>query len=364
MGDIVRMVRRGKFIGWYVRYKDADSRRRMRASHQPTQAQARRFLLEIEGRVARGLIGIPEPQEAPPTFAEVMERFLAEYSRARIKDLGRYREAARMSLQRVLPLLGNRAITKIALEDLVRAQIMLSQRYAPRTARLTLDFLGVLFNWAVRKNLITKNLIPGVEKPLADPSLEYLSREDAHRLIACSEAASQHSLAGRMRHVCLLFALHTGLRKGELLGLRWLDLDLESRRLSVMKSYKTTPKSGKPRHLRLPSLLIPLLGKWKRECPHTPGGLVFPVILRDRAVAGRDDHLMGLNELLEQAGCRRLLHPWHALRHTYASHFIMAGGNILALQKILGHADLTMTMVYAHLAPDFLGDEMDRVKFR
>lgn len=46
----------------------------------------------------------------------------------------------------------------------------------------------------------------------------------------------------------------------------------------------------------------------------------------------------------------------HILRHTFASHFVMNGGNILTLQKILGHADITMTMRYAHLAPDHLKD--------
>ena len=44
----------------------------------------------------------------------------------------------------------------------------------------------------------------------------------------------------------------------------------------------------------------------------------------------------------------------HVLRHTFASHFMMAGGNILTLQRILGHKNLTMTMRYAHLAPDHL----------
>jgi integrase len=44
----------------------------------------------------------------------------------------------------------------------------------------------------------------------------------------------------------------------------------------------------------------------------------------------------------------------HVLRHTFASHFVMNGGNVLVLQKILGHASLTMTMRYAHLAPDHL----------
>lgn len=50
----------------------------------------------------------------------------------------------------------------------------------------------------------------------------------------------------------------------------------------------------------------------------------------------------------------------HALRHTFASHFVMSGGNILVLQKILGHAKIQQTMVYAHLAPDFL---LEAVRF-
>lgn len=48
----------------------------------------------------------------------------------------------------------------------------------------------------------------------------------------------------------------------------------------------------------------------------------------------------------------------HVLRHTFASHFMMNGGNILVLQKILGHSDIKMTMRYAHFAPDHLGDAL------
>ena len=77
-----------------------------------------------------------------------------------------------------------------------------------------------------------------------------------------------------------------------------------------------------------------------------------------------DAHAMlGLPQLLEASGCRVPTHPWHTLRHTFASHFIMAGGNILTLQKILGHSDVKVTLIYAHLAPDFLGEEMDRLQF-
>jgi integrase len=156
--------------------------------------------------------------------------------------------------------------------------------------------------------------------------------------------------------------VHTGLRKGELLGMRWSDLDLETRRLTVARSYRSTPKSGKARHLRLPQALVPILRSWREHCPQSPDGSVLPLGHGISKVGGRDA-MLGLPQLMAQLGLRPALHPWHLLRHTFASHYVMAGGNILALQKILGHSTVQMTMIYAHLAPDFLGDEMDRVKF-
>ena len=140
-------------------------------------------------------------------------------------------------------------------------------------------------------------------------------------------------------------------------------------RLTVAHSYDTTPKGNKPRHLRLPKTVAPYLLAWSAECPPTNPGLVFPIlpILAEskpgRPHMGRAQDMLGLPELLSAAGLRPLTRPWHTLRHTFASHYVMNGGNILALQKILGHSDVKMTLIYAHLAPDYLADEMERVKF-
>ena len=87
------------------------------------------------------------------------------------------------------------------------------------------------------------------------------------------------------------------------------------------------------------------------------------MVRRGKTNMGDSADMLGLSELLAAAGCAHLMRPWHAMRHTFASHFVMNGGNILALQKILGHSDIKMTLQYAHLAPDFLGDEMERVRF-
>ena len=254
MGDIVRVVRRGKFVGWYVRYKDTDGKRKQRASHQPTKELARRYLLEIEGRVARGVIGIPELDRPALTLADLCERFLKEYTRPRLKDPAQYRSDARTCLRRVLPLIGDRAADSLRPADLVRARDELGKLYSPASVRVTLAFLGTVLSWAVKQSILPQNPLKGVERPASASSVEHFSRDEVAALLALgAQLAEQGTRADQLLYACAHLAVHTGLRKGELLGLRWPDLDLDTRRLTVARSYKTAPKSGKTRHLRLPA---------------------------------------------------------------------------------------------------------------
>ncbi len=335
----------------------------MRASHQPTKELARRYLVEIEARVARGAVGIPEPAAAAPTLNALAERFLVEYSRPRVKDLAGYRQNARCALRRALPLLGQRPADSVSSAEIAKLRDTLGARFSAGSVRVTLAFLGAVYSWAHKAGIVPQNPCRGVEQPAQRALLEFLSKEEATRLLSHAEA---HAPA---LHPMLAMALHCGLRKGELFGLRWRDLDLAARRLDVMRSGRGLPKGNKPRHLRLPRKLVPILAEWQKRCPNTAEGLVFPVVRRARpslpakAKMGNSADMLGLSELLAAAGCAPLTRPWHALRHTFASHFIMNGGNLLCLQKILGHSDIKMTLKYAHLAPDFLADEMERVVF-
>ena len=361
MGDIVRVERRGKFVGWYVRYRDIDGKRKQRASHQPTQALARRYLLEIEARIARGRIGVPEPPPPPVTVNQLVARFLTEYSRPRIKNLALYRADARTCLRRILPLIGEEPADALQAACLIRARDAMSRTYSAASVRVSLAFLCTVFSWAVKESILPSNPLKGVERPTSESGIEFLSRDEVKALLSlAAQRAEAGTCADRLVHACAHLAVYTGLRKGELLGLRWQDLDFDTQRLTVARSYKGSPKSGKTRHLRLPAVCLPVLRSWQLACPRTPEGTVFPV---QRGDGPSHKATLGLPRLLTAAGCRVLPHPWHALRHTFASHYIMSGGNLLALQKILGHSDVKMTMIYAHLAPDFLGTEMDRLKF-
>jgi integrase len=355
MGEILK--RHGGFtIRWYE-----GGRRRVLATKQTSHADAKRMLVEIEARVARGDAGIAERRAAWLTVSELVERFLREYTRPKIKDIERYRVHAWAKLKRVVPYIGKLSVGQIQQVDVVKARDAIAKKYAAGSVYLSLAALSAVFSWAMRRDLAPCNPCRGVERPTPDQALDFLSHDEVRLLL---EAAAKRAtcLNGRMLHVGIAIAVYTGLRKGELCGLRWNDLDLKTRRLTVARSYRTTPKSNKPRPLRLPSSLVPILEAWRQHCPRSPDNVVLPVG-KNESKTGGSETMLGLRELMAEIGLRDARHPWHLLRHTFASHYVMAGGNMLALQKILGHSDLKTSMVYAHLAPDFLGEEMERVKF-
>ncbi len=80
MGEVIRKVKGGRFVGWYLRFVDVDGKRKQRASGQHTHAEAKRMLIEIEARIARGKLGVPErePELAMMTIADLSERFLSD----------------------------------------------------------------------------------------------------------------------------------------------------------------------------------------------------------------------------------------------------------------------------------------------
>ena len=367
MGDIIRKKRNGRFIGFYIRWVDVDGTRRQRASHQPTLALAKKMLVEIEAKVARGQAGleVAKPQTESLTVSALCMRWLEECGGPQIKDLTRYRSTAQTALRRVLPLIGNVQASSLKLVDLERLRNQLCTRYRSNTVRAALRPLGTCLSWAVRVGLLAQSPQKGLELPRRESSLEYLTLDEARRLLSLAEerARTTDRAVDWSRAVAIAIALRQGLRRGEIFGLRWQDIDLASGRMSVMRSYRQTPKSGLVRHLPLHSALIPLLTDWQSRCPKTPERLVCPVQTKQGFGMSGRRVAHGLPKLLRDAACQPLTRGFHALRHTFASQFIMQGGNILTLQKLLGHADLRMTLIYSHLAPDFLSQELERLRY-
>lgn len=364
MGSVYRKRSRGRDLGFYIAFVDIDGVRRHQATHQPSRKDALVFLAEVEGRVRRSLVGVPRPEEsAKLTVGDIAQRYLDEYSSPRLKSRERRMADCRTVLNRILPLIGGLRVAELTAARFANARDVLARRLAPNTVRVTIHHIVSVLRWVAREG-ITKAPLPRVPVPRAVDAVEYLEADEVARLFAAAERrAESGSLRDGSKRVAVMLAVLAGLRRGEIFGLRWCDVDLSTGRLTVARSYRGTPKNGETRHLRLPPALVPVLIEWKQRCPKTAEQVVCPINYQGRWKIAELGGNLGLKRLLHEAGCKPLRRGWHALRHTFASHFVMQGGSVLTLAKILGHASLKVTMVYAHLTPDFLGAEMGRVKF-
>jgi integrase len=149
--------------------------------------------------------------------------------------------------------------------------------------------------------------------------------------------------------------LSTGLRLGELLHLQWGDIDLKRKKLSIRKKDFWIPKTSE-REIPLSEGMMAMLSKI-RPSKFDTKDFVFPgkdgKVLRRKL---RND----LIRIAEKTGISDFTKV-HSLRHTFASHLVMKGVDLPTVQRLLGHASIQTTMIYAHLAPDHLAEAVNKL---
>jgi len=205
------------------------------------------------------------------------------------------------------------------------------------------NFLGILSHiLSTAHEWDRLSVVPKIKRfKVAEPEFDFLDFREADRLLSGAEPEPEWWTA-------ILVALRTGLRRGEIMALRWTDLDLDAGRLIVRQATTRgkvgTPKSGKPREIPLSRVVVAAVSRHK----HLRGKLVF---CRDTGKPFKDDHMKyPLRRVCRRAMLREI--GWHVLRHTFASHLVMRGVPLKTVQELLGHSDIRMTMRYAHLSPD------------
>jgi integrase len=182
--------------------------------------------------------------------------------------------------------------------------------------------------------------VPAIKLPRAPmPEFDFLTFEEADRLLAAADPQWR---------TMILTALRSGMRMGELRALRWEDVDLVAGRIMLRQAAWQgevgTPKSGKPREIPMTVGLVAAL-KTRR---YLKSELVF--CNQRGGMLGHGELGKPLARACRRAGLRRV--GWHVLRHTFASHLVMRGVPLKAVQELLGHATIQMTMRYSHLAPE------------
>ena len=146
-----------------------------------------------------------------------------------------------------------------------------------------------------------------------------------------------------------LLAMNTGLRRGEIFSLTWEDLDFE--RCIVTVGGKNA-KSGKTRHVPLNFICLNVLKQWadQKSGQKSDEDFVFPGKSGRKLVNIRKAWV----KVIAEAGIQNF--RWHDLRHHFASKLVQRGVDLNTVRDLLGHADLKMTLRYAHLSPDNKAD--------
>ena len=153
-------------------------------------------------------------------------------------------------------------------------------------------------------------------------------------------------------------ATFSGLRLGELCALRKHCIDLRNRIVTVEASHDGPPKSGEIRRVPILDVLLPILERHLHGIES--GGLVFASLRGTRFNRGSRVFKHYLRDTLKTGRFPARYVTFHSLRHTFASHWVMRGGDLFKLQKILGHASIEMTQMYAHLAPTAFREDHGR----
>ena len=166
--------------------------------------------------------------------------------------------------------------------------------------------------------------------------LRYLSKEECRQLInACDSHLSP----------MVICALNTGMRKGEILGLTWDDIDL-------VNGFILLPitKNGDRREIPINTTLRATLEELARGTRERPRRIDIPYVFYDPRTCTKYGNVQkSFNSALRRAKIRDF--RFHDLRHCFASQLVMLGIDITTVKELLGHKTLTMTLRYAHLAP-------------
>jgi integrase len=336
---------------------------RRKAKRIGSREAAERVKRELEARLALGDFGVFDSKKSA-SFADYGKQWLEVHARAHCKTstYERYEQVFRVHL---LPRFGTIPVDRITREDLKRflSGLATSKKYGLGTLRNILATVRAILGQAFEDGLLASNPASRLGKYAFGGArrrpVEFLARAEADAFLAAARAHAPE------RYPMFLTALRTGLRLGELIALRWDDIqfgdspDDPHRFILVQRNYSrgefTTPKNHKARRVDMSrevrrvllelrdAMAMKAFERGEEEIPR----LVFPSTAGG-PLDGVNVYHRAFLPCLDAAGLRRV--TFHALRHSYASHLIQAGANLAYVKEQMGHSSIQVTVdTYGHL---------------
>ncbi len=327
---------------WWIEYHDGDGlRHRERAG---SKGLARKRYMQRKTEIAEGRF-FPNTRARPVLFDDLVDDYRKASARA-----GKAIMRTDAGYRRALEAFGGRRADSVTAREIEVWRDGLAESLSPASVAHHLTMLRAIFNRGVRDGKLPSSPTLRVEFPRENNArLRYLTEDEEPRLI--------DALAERLRPLAIV-AIHTGLRAGELLRLRWSDVDFGSGSIHVREA-----KSGEGRRLPLNQTGLAALRQLRGERPKVIQLEVRRGAIEGGHVFGPDGNAlrMSLNRefrrAVKAAGIDEL--RFHDLRHTFASRLAMRGLDLYRIQTLLGHKTARMTMRYAHLSPGALRDAVE-----
>lgn len=357
---------------WCIRYKGLDGRHHRERTEARTREQAMMILSKRKEELFKArIVGAhtletlkpmsfedfvkdeylphckathtPQTHEGDQSLATVL---LPHFGRMQLRAIGsgdiqRYvdQEAGRI-FRPIRPALDEKGRPKRDKDG--KAVLLPAMRVRPATVNRKRTFLSGVLSEAVRRGYIDRNPVKGVSiLPEHNDKLRWLTAQEEERLLVFSP--------DYLRPV-LLTALHTGMRKGEVLGLKWPDLDFEQR---LVRAAHT--KNHRVRYIPMNAQLIEILHS---VLPFVGEEGTSPYVFTNPETGTRyKDLSRPFEQTCRKAGIEDV--TFHTLRHTFASRLAQAGVPLNTVRELLGHGDMGVTMRYAHLAPNNLREAVE-----
>jgi integrase len=285
--------------------------------------------------IAKGeYLGIVESKKL--LFEELCEEYL-QFSRAN-KTAQSYRRD-QTGIKNLLSVFRGKLIMKISAYNLEHYMNTRRDKVTPATVNRELSCIKHMLSKAVQWGYLVTNPLRTVNKYKEPPGrVRYLSDDEIRRLLP--------HCADHIRPI-IVMALHTGMRKGEILNLKWADIDMRNRTITIRKT-----KNNELRILPINEVLYRTLEVMGQQLDNQ-------YVFSNTDGKPYRDIKVGFRAALRRTGIRDF--RFHDLRHTFASHLVMAGVDIRTVQVLLGHKDIRITMRYSHLSDQNLRKAVDKL---
>lgn len=340
---------------WYYRYDIIDpatgKRKQKEVGGFRTRQEAEEAAKRIQYELQTGTY--VEPSKT------TVESFLLEFVDNTLKHEvapNTYEQRRAFVTNHIAPRIGKIALTSLKPMHVQKLYNDLLEQYGPGHVRNIGNFLTKALNQATQWGLIARNPANLVKKPSTsrrNPNMKVWTVEEQKKFL---EYVKQES---DFYYMLFLLALTSGMRKGEILGLQWNDVDTRRGFVSVKRTavwaqrtlyLKDIPKTESSiRTIQIPEQTSKALKRWKLACPANPMNLVFPSPKTNGIL-----YPNSLDKAFQKAirGASVPMISFHGLRHTFATTLLANNVNPKIVQEMLGHATIKTTMdTYSHVLP-------------